>query len=61
MRKRTRKSVSKPNESMTGMRPRTLYSGVPAMGPSCRTWPRRRASTVYRLLFVSAGPVMLQA
>ena len=35
--KLTRRSVSKPKESMTGIKPRTLYSGVPAMGPSCST------------------------
>ena len=55
----TLRSVSKPKESMTGIRPRTLYSGVPAMGPSCRTCPLLRARTVYKLLFVSAGPTML--
>lgn len=55
----TLKSVSKPKESMTGMRPLTLYSGVPAMGPSCNTCPLLLARTVYKLLLVSAGPVML--
>lgn len=41
-----RTSVSKPKLSMTGTRPRTPYSGVPARGPSERTWPRRRARMV---------------
>jgi hypothetical protein len=55
-----RRSVSNPKESMTGRRPVTRYKGVPAIGPSDKTCPRRRASTVYRAVTESAGPVMEQ-
>lgn len=54
-----RRSVSKPNESITGINPRTEYSGVPAIGPSDRTWPLLRERTVYTDATASAGPVML--
>lgn len=41
-----RTSVSKPKLSITGTKPRTPYSGVPARGPSESTCPRRRARIV---------------
>ncbi len=53
-----RTSVSNPKLSMTGTRPLTPYRGVPAIGPSERTWPLRRDSTVYSAETESAGPVM---
>lgn len=52
------KSVSNPKLSMTGNKPDTRYSGVPAIGPSDKTWPLRRAKTVYNDVTESAGPVI---
>lgn len=41
-----RRSVSKPKLSITGRKALTMKTGVPGLGTSAVTWPRRLASTV---------------
>ena len=40
-----RRSVSKPKDSMTGRYALTMETGVPGLGISSVTWPRRLPST----------------
>lgn len=49
------RSVSKPKESIAGMKALMMYRGEPGIGASCVTWPRRRANTVYTEETQSAG------
>ena len=50
-----RKSVSKPNDSMTGRYALTMETGVPGLGTSSVTWPLRLPSTSYVHLMITAG------